>query len=295
MNYFDSYFLKKLLQVQNFDKNKSWPKLSIVMPSFNQCRYIEKSILSILNQGYPNLQLIIIDGGSTDGTIEIIKRYSKFIYYWVSEKDRGQSDALNKGFKIADGEIYGWLNSDDIYLPQTFLYCIKTLLDNENKLLVYGDWLTIDENDNFIDLNHAFDFNLNHFKYEGFHLNSQSMLWRAELHKQFSGFDINLHNTMDYQMILEFGLVGEKFFFRIDKPLGVFRRHNKQKTRPLISATVIKEHLFLSKKYQYSDKYSFIGNLKRIYFRFRRIFWYLKRGGISNLIKRINLSFQNNK
>ena len=107
MTYFNNGFLEKVLKINDFDEKKNWPKLSIVMPSFNHVRYIEKSILSILNQGYPNLQFIIIDGGSTDGTVGIIKKYSKYIDYWVSEKDNGQSDALNKGFKKANGEIYG--------------------------------------------------------------------------------------------------------------------------------------------------------------------------------------------
>ena len=292
-NYFNNFFLEKILKLEDFNKKFFWPKLSIVMPSFNHSRYIEKSILSVLNQGYPNLQFIIIDGGSTDGTIKIIKKYSKYIYYWVSEKDRGQSDALNKGFKKANGEIYGWLNSDDLYLPQTFLHVIKTFLNNKNKLVVYGDWLTIDENDNLIDLNHAFDFSLGQFKYEGFHLNSQSMLWRSELHNKFSGYDIHLNNTMDYQMILEFGIIAEKNFLRINRVLGAFRRHKEQKTGSTISPAIIKEHIFLSKKYHYTDKYSVFGKLKRFYFRFRRANWYLKRGGIRNLVKRIILSFNN--
>jgi glycosyltransferase involved in cell wall biosynthesis len=291
MTYFNNGFLEKVLKINDFDEKKNWPKLSIVMPSFNHVRYIEKSILSILNQGYPNLQFIVIDGGSTDGTVGVIKKYSKYIDYWVSEKDNGQSDALNKGFKKANGEIYGWLNSDDLYLPRTFLYTIETLLKNENKLLVFGDWLTFDENDKVIDLNHAFDFSLNHFKYEGFHLNSQSMLWRSQLHSKFSGFDISLYNTMDYQMILEFGIIAEKKFLRIDRILGAFRRHKEQKTGSILSPKVLKEHLYLSKKFSYNDKYYFLGKLKRFFFRVRRTFWYLKRGGIKNLIKRINLSF----
>jgi len=95
-----------------------WPKISIVTPSYNQERFVEETIRSVLLQGYPNLEYIIMDGGSTDGSVEIIKKYEKWLTYWVSEPDRGQSEAINKGFKKASGEIYTWLNSDDYLLEK---------------------------------------------------------------------------------------------------------------------------------------------------------------------------------
>jgi len=99
---------------------KYYPKISIVTPSFNQGDFIEETINSILNQNYPNLEYIIIDGGSTDNTISILNKYSSYLYFWISEKDNGQSDALNKGFKIATGEICAYINSDDLYLDNIF-------------------------------------------------------------------------------------------------------------------------------------------------------------------------------
>lgn len=104
-----------------YKERNSWPKISIITPSFNQGKYIEKTIRSILLQNYPNLEYIIIDGGSTDDTVEIIKKYEPWITYWVSEPDKGQSNALNKGFDKATGDIVAWMNSDDYYMKGAFL------------------------------------------------------------------------------------------------------------------------------------------------------------------------------
>jgi glycosyltransferase involved in cell wall biosynthesis len=94
-----------------------WPRITVVTPSFNQGAYIEETLRSVLLQGYPNLEYIVIDGGSTDGSVETIRRYARWLDYWVSEPDRGQAHALNKGFARASGDVLGWLNSDDVYLP----------------------------------------------------------------------------------------------------------------------------------------------------------------------------------
>lgn len=289
-NYFSSDYLKSLKKMNEI-KNVNYPKISIVMPSFNQDKFIERSILSVLNQNYPNYQLIIIDGGSTDKTIDIIKKYEDKIFYWVSEKDSGQSDALNKGFAKCDGEIYGWLNSDDIYLPNAFYNVVNSLKKNTDKKIVFGDWLSLDVEDNVFDYNHAFNFNLNHFKYEGFHLNAQSLFWNKDVHSRFSGFDVILYNTMDYQMIIEFGInEGENSFMRIPFALGGFRRYEGQKTAGMDS-NVIKEQKLICERYNYTDKYKFIGKIKRLIYRIRRTYWYTKRGGLSNLLYRIKKSY----
>ena len=290
-SFFNKNFFTELEDRTFLDEEKNLEKISIVMPSYNKADFVERSILSVLNQNYPNIELIIIDGGSTDGTVEIIKKYEQYIAFWISEKDQGQSDALNKGFKHCTGKIYGFLNSDDVYLPGAFKCASLALKKNLDKKIIFGDWLSIDKKDSIIDYNYAFDFNLNHFKYEGFHLSATSMFWRSEVHKRFSGFDNNLYYTMDYQLILEFGInEGEHSFKRVPNVFAGFRRYKGQKTTGNMDQGVIEEHKLMAHRYNYSDKYKFIGRCKRFYFRMRRALWYTKRCGLSYLISRLKKS-----
>lgn len=117
------------------------PLISIVIPSFNQGNYIEQTITSILGQYYSNLELIVIDGGSTDCTLDIIKKYAHLITYYVSEPDKGQADAINKGFRVAKGDILAWLNSDDMYLPCTLSKVANMIGDSKEPKLLYGGCL----------------------------------------------------------------------------------------------------------------------------------------------------------
>lgn len=123
-----------------------FPKISIVTPSYNQGQFIEDTILSVIGQRYPNLEYIIMDGGSTDNTIEIIKKYESHLAYWVSEKDRGQSHAINKGFDLATGEILAWLNSDDMYLPGTLAFMSNVPLNTPT--LYFGNCIHFKEDEN---------------------------------------------------------------------------------------------------------------------------------------------------
>jgi len=122
-----------------------WPKVSIVTPSYNQARFIEETIRSVLLQGYPDLEYIIIDGGSADGTVDIIRKYEKWLTYWVSEPDRGQSDAINKGWRLAQGDVLAFLNSDDIYMPGAVRTAAAFLSQNPDTGMIYGECNITDE------------------------------------------------------------------------------------------------------------------------------------------------------
>lgn len=259
-------------------------KVSVVMPSFNQVAYIEAAIESVLKQDYENIELIIVDGGSTDGTVEVLGKYRSRLAQCLSEPDQGQSDALNKGFALATGSIYGWLNSDDLYAPSAVATAVAALHKHSPKAVVFGDWLEIDEHGKALQRQYAFNFSLPHFIYEGFHINAQSMFWRADAHARFGGFAVDLHRTMDYQLILRLGqLLGSSAFVRVPKVLGCFRRHGAQKTTGAGSATVQDEHRWMAATYGYRNKYHWTGRLIRLVYRLRRGWWYAYRGGIGYL------------
>ena len=119
--------------------------ISIITPSFNQSAYLEQTILSVLDQDYPRIEYIVIDGASTDNSVDIIRKHQNKLAYWVSEKDNGQADAINKGFARATGEVIAWLNSDDYYLAGTVSAAVKIFEEHPDVVLVYGNMLAVDE------------------------------------------------------------------------------------------------------------------------------------------------------
>lgn len=233
MKKFTSQEIKEFVSKPLFDekvilsKDPSWPKISIVTPSYNQAQFLERTILSVLNQNYPNLEYIIIDGGSTDGSVEIIKKYEKYLAYWVSEKDKGQSDAINKGFKKSTGKILAWLNSDDVYFDKEVLRGVARVFKKYSQVdIIYGDYVIIDRNDLILKVQTFPKFNFNRML-RGCYVGQPSTFFRRKVINNDNLLNTDLKFAMDY----EFWLRLSKFykFMHINKILSGDRNHPDRK------------------------------------------------------------------
>jgi len=209
----------------------AWPTISIVTPSLNQAPYIEETIRSVLLQGYPRLEYIIIDGGSSDGSIDIIKKYEKWLTYWVSEPDSGQSHAINKGFSLASGEIFGYINSDDLYEPDSFSAVATKFLQTNIPFLVAGVCLVF-ENDKVKRVFRPYWPNdLSYFLSKTYSSTfaQPASFWDRKSFIQIGGFDETLNYCLDREFFLRFGHLGVEPLF-IESALARFREHPNSKT-----------------------------------------------------------------
>ncbi|WP_347272768.1 glycosyltransferase [Candidatus Kuenenia sp.] len=210
---------------------KPWAKISIVTPSYNQGQFIEETIRSVLLQGYPNLEYIIIDGGSTDNSVEIIKKYEPWLAYWISEKDCGQSHAINKGFKRATGGIMAWLNTDDIYAKNT-LTKIATKFDISRPQILCGG-IGFYDSDSRILPQTMFGATTYQeiLKMPRFTLPQPGVFWTKILWELVGPLDESLYFSMDYELWLRIFLkLHERDIITLEDALAYARRHELQKT-----------------------------------------------------------------
>lgn len=203
------------------------PLVTIVTPSYNQADFLERTILSVLNQDYPNIEYIVIDGGSTDGSVEIIKKYQDKIAFWISEPDSGQSQAINKGFKRATGEIFNWLNSDDLLMPSATTIAVHYLNKHPELGMVYGDRLIVDENDNCLACVELPSFRRCFYQFGRF-LPQETGFFRREMWNQAKGLDEDLHISMDRDLWLKFMKIGK--IYHIPFIMGSWRQHASAKS-----------------------------------------------------------------
>lgn len=210
------------------------PKLSIVTPSFNQAAFLEEALLSVRNQDYPFVEHIVVDGASTDGTVEILKKYSREYgreqLRWISESDEGQSDALNKGFKLASGSIIGWLNSDDRYRAGCFAKVAKGFASYPETEILYGDFTVIDENGRIQSVRREIEFNrflLHHLQL--LYVPTTSTFFRRKVFDDGNWIDTKFDYAMDYEFFLRLADKGYKFQ-HLRELLADFRIHSASKT-----------------------------------------------------------------
>jgi glycosyltransferase involved in cell wall biosynthesis len=184
--------------------NLGWPKISVVTPSFNQGQYIEATIRSVLEQDYPNLEYIIMDGGSTDNTVEVIEKYSEHLAYWVSEPDEGQTDALIKGFDRASGDIFCWLCSDDLFENRTLREVAEVFGEHPDWQVVYGDSFWIDADGRPIRFKKEIPFIRFIWMYDHNYLPQPSTFWRRGIYEEVGGLDARMKLAMDGDLWIRF-------------------------------------------------------------------------------------------
>jgi glycosyltransferase involved in cell wall biosynthesis len=204
-----------------------WPRISIVTPSYNQAQFIEETIRSVLLQGYPNLEYIIIDGGSDDGSVEIIRKYEPWLAYWVSEKDRGQSHAINKGFERATGKIIAWLNSDDVYEPGALENAATHLKGRPDVGLVYSNCNIIDQDSRVVRHRSVGNYDPNDLLLHYFVMQPSTFI-RREAYEHIGGLKTDLDYAMDYDLWLRIGR--HYSFARIERTWANFRRMSGTKS-----------------------------------------------------------------
>jgi glycosyltransferase involved in cell wall biosynthesis len=206
----------------------SLPRVSIVTPSFNQAPFLEETIRSVLAQDYPRIEYIVVDGGSTDGSREIIERYQEQLAHWSSEPDRGQTDAINKGFGVAHGDIFAWLNSDDTYQPGAVGEAVAYLQDHREIGMVYGHAYYIDEHGRILAPYPTGVTDLKGLRRGVTTIPQQAMFFRARLWRMVGPLDPTFYYAMDYDLWVRIAELSPIALCR--RPWANFRIHETSKS-----------------------------------------------------------------
>jgi glycosyltransferase involved in cell wall biosynthesis len=211
------------------------PRIAIITPSYNQGKFIERTIKSVLSQNVEELEYVIVDGGSTDGTLSILERYGKEYspkLRWTSSKDQGQADAINKGIALTSARIIGWLNSDDIYYDHALSVVLEYFEQNGDVQVVYGDANHIDKNDNFIETYPVEEWNWSRLLEVCF-ISQPAAFVRREAIEKCGLLDPTIRHSNDYELWIRFGKCGMRFA-HLPRLLAATRMHDECAT---LSAT----------------------------------------------------------
>jgi glycosyltransferase involved in cell wall biosynthesis len=221
------------------------PKISVVVPSFNQASYLEATLKSILEQNYPNLELIVIDGGSKDGSIELIKRYAPRLSYWVSEPDGGQTFGLIKGFSRSTGDIQCWINSDDLMAGTCLFEVANFFVSNPHAEAIYGDSTWIDRDGCVLRRQREIGFYRNLWLYTYNYIPGMSMYWKRSLYERVGGLDPAFNLAMDGDLWIRFSEVAH--IHHVARNWSFMRFYPEQKNRSLRTRSNIEDALIRSR------------------------------------------------
>ena len=187
------------------------PLVSVITPSFNQAQYLEQTLLSVLEQDYPHLEYFVMDGGSTDGSVEIIQKHASRLAGWVSEKDKGQADAVNKGFSQATGEIVGWLNSDDLYYPGAISSAVKAFQEHPDASIVFSDVNSVDSQGKAFNRMSFGDWKLKDLMC--FNIISQPGVFMRRAVLEEAGYlGLDYHYLLDVELWLRMAAIAEPYY-----------------------------------------------------------------------------------
>ncbi len=266
-------------------------RLSIVIPSYNQGRFIGRTIDSVLSQGDPDCEVILMDGGSTDDTMQVVERYRDKLAVVVSQKDGGQSDALQRGYALSTGDYIGWQNSDDIYLPGSFAKFRALLADDASRGkaadVYFGNQVVIGPNDEVLYGKLFGPFRTEHLLYAGWNITNQSSFFSRKAIERIGGFDASLHYAMDFDLYVRLARSGARFAWH-DAYWGGFRIHDLSKGSTL-HKTRDREYDTLRSRYipgyetgrPWGDQF----RLRRSLEKARRVAWLLGTGRIVRMLK----------
>jgi glycosyltransferase involved in cell wall biosynthesis len=264
------------------------PRISVVTPSFNQGNYIERTIRSVLDQGYPNLEYVVQDGGSSDGTLEVLERYAPRLARVVSEPDEGQADAINRGFADSTGEIMAYLNSDDLLLPGSLAYVAAFFAQHPDVDAVYGHRVVIDPLDRDIGMwvlppHRDWVVTIQDF------VPQETLFWRRRSWERVGGrFDSALYYAMDWDLLIRFVGSGIRMV-RLPRFLGAFRTHPEQKTLAATRVALSEAAALRERRHGYAMSPGEMEQRLRPFFLRHKLFHLLQQASDRIPIPRVNL------